>query len=92
MRIIELPADVVKRIAAGEVVVRPVSVVKELIENSIDAGAKTVTLYIENGGKSLIEVIDDGVGMERDEILLAIKPHTTSKICLLYTSPSPRDS
>ncbi|HEW92738.1 MAG TPA: DNA mismatch repair endonuclease MutL [Thermotogaceae bacterium] len=80
MRIIELPADVVKRIAAGEVVVRPVSVVKELIENSIDAGAKTVTLYIENGGKSLIEVIDDGVGMERDEILLAIKPHTTSKI------------
>jgi len=80
MRILELPEEVVKRIAAGEVVTRPVSVVKELIENSVDAEAKTITLIIENGGKSLIEVVDDGIGMEKDEILLAIKSHTTSKI------------
>lgn len=80
MRIIELPEEIVKRIAAGEVVTRPVSVVKELIENSVDAGAKTILLRIENGGKSLIEVVDDGTGMEKEEILLAIKPHTTSKI------------
>ena len=79
-KIIELPNDVVRRIAAGEVITRPVSVVKELMENSIDAGAKRVSVSIENGGKSIIDVVDDGEGMEEDDLLIAIKPHTTSKI------------
>ena len=68
------------KIAAGEVVERPSSVVKELMENSIDADAKNITIEIEEGGVSLIRIIDDGHGIHRDDIKKAFLPHATSKI------------
>ncbi len=68
------------QIAAGEVVLRPSSVVKELLENAVDAGAKVVTLIVKDGGKSLIQVIDDGCGMSYDDALTAFERHATSKI------------
>ena len=68
------------KIAAGEVVERPASVVKELMENSIDAGSKNITIEIEEGGVSLIRIIDDGHGIHKDDIKKAFLPHATSKI------------
>src|SRR5438477_2753239 len=79
-RIRILPEAVANRIAAGEVVARPASVVKELLENAIDAGAKTVRIETEAGGKRMIRVIDDGHGMTHDDALLAFERHATSKL------------
>lgn len=75
-----LPAKVYNRIAAGEVVDRPYSVVKELVENAIDAGATEIEIDIEQGGKQLIQVIDNGCGIARDDLQSAFLPHATSKI------------
>ena len=75
-----LSEEVANRIAAGEVIERPVSVVKELVENSIDAEATKITIYIEKGGKKLIQVIDNGIGMSEDDAMQCFERHATSKI------------
>jgi DNA mismatch repair protein MutL len=78
-KIIPLPYHVIARIAAGEVIERPVYAVKELLENSLDAGAQTIVIQIESGGLRKITVTDDGHGMEKEDLLQSFQPHTTSK-------------
>src|SRR5436190_13637521 len=79
-RIRLLPETVASQVAAGEVIERPASIVKELVENSIDAGAHKIDIFIRRGGISFIRVIDDGSGMDRDDALLSLERHATSKI------------
>ena len=75
-----LPDGVANQIAAGEVVERPASLVKELVENALDARARRIEIQIEGGGKRLVRVSDDGIGMGREDAVLCIDRHATSKI------------
>ena len=75
-----LPDSIANQIAAGEVVQRPASVVKELLENAIDAGATTIQLIVREAGKTLIQVIDDGTGMSETDARMCFERHATSKI------------
>ena len=75
-----LPAHVVDQIAAGEVIERPASVVKELVDNAIDAGSKTITVEVAAGGRALVRVTDDGCGMSPRDAVLAFERHATSKL------------
>ncbi|MGI8689321.1 MAG: DNA mismatch repair endonuclease MutL [Thermomicrobiales bacterium] len=78
-----LSPELVSKIAAGEVVERPASVVKELIENALDAGARAVRVEVRQGGRDLLRITDDGVGMTPDDVRLAVEPHATSKVAAL---------
>lgn len=75
-----LPGNIANMIAAGEVVQRPASVVKELVENAVDAGAEQISVIIKDSGRTLIQVIDNGKGMNPDDAVLCFERHATSKI------------
>lgn len=79
-KIQKLPDHIANQIAAGEVIQRPASVIKELMENSIDAGATAVHVNIKDAGKTLIQIIDDGIGMGSSDAILCFERHATSKI------------
>src|SRR5262245_63522877 len=80
MRIQQLPPAVVTKIAAGEVIERPASVVKELLENAVDAGATRIDIEVDQGGTELIRVVDNGCGIVADDLPLAFASHATSKL------------
>src|SRR5689334_4450454 len=80
MPVRQLDPGIINRIAAGEVVERPASVVKELVENALDAGARRIEVLSEGGGRRRIAVTDDGAGMTRDDLALAVERHATSKL------------
>ena len=80
MKVRVLEDHVANQIAAGEVIERPASIVRELVDNAVDAGSTDITIALEDGGKRLIRVSDNGSGMERDDAILAFERHATSKL------------
>jgi len=80
-----LPDSVANQIAAGEVIQRPASAIKELVENAVDAGSTTITVVVKDGGKGLIQVIDNGYGMSATDARMSFERHATSKIGKLTT-------
>ena len=84
----QLPPDQANQIAAGQVVERPANIVKELMENSIDAGASRVELFIEHGGHQLIRIIDNGSGMSPDDAVACFERHATSKLTTIDELPT----